>query len=87
MCVHGPGFNAFSMAEAVLPHQDLLKPGTAFQWNEHLQTLFEASKAQIVKIIEEGVRIFDPERPTCLTTDWSKSGIGFWLLQKHYTCD
>lgn len=78
---------AFSMAERMLPFRDLLKPGTAFQWNEHLQTLFEESKAQIVREIEEGVRIFDPDRPTCLTTDWSKSGIGFWLLQKHCTCD
>jgi hypothetical protein len=73
------------MAEAVLPHRNLLKQSTAFQWYEHLQTLFEESKAQIVK--EIGARIFDPERPTCLTTDCSKAGIGFWFLQKHCTCD
>ena len=23
---------------------------------------------------------------TCLRTDWSKTGIGFWLLQKHCSC-
>ena len=33
-----------------------------------------------------GVQIFDPGKPTCLATDWSKTGIGFWLLQKHCTC-
>jgi hypothetical protein len=60
---------AFSMAERMLPFRDFLKPDTAFQWNEHLQTLFEESKAQIVKEIEEGVHIFDPDRPTYLTTD------------------
>ena len=26
------------------------------------------------------------KRPTCLATDWSKVGIGHWLLQKHCAC-
>ena len=36
--------------------------------------------------IKEGVRIFDKDRPTCLATDWSKDGIGYWLFQKHCQC-
>ena len=36
--------------------------------------------------IEEGVHIFDKSKPTCLATDWSKTGIGFWLFQKHCHC-
>ena len=40
----------------------------------------------IVKEIERGVRIFDKTKPTCLATDWSKEGIGFWLFQKHCRC-
>ena len=40
----------------------------------------------IISEIEEGVRIFDKSKPTCLATDWSKSGIGFWLFQKHSQC-
>ncbi len=35
----------------------------------------------------EGVRIFDKSRPTCLATDWSKEGVGFWILQKHCACN
>ena len=27
-----------------------------------------------------GVQIFDPKKPTCLATDWSKTGIGFWQI-------
>ena len=77
---------AFSMAERMLPFRELLKPGTPFNWNEHLQNVFDESKLLIASEIEEGVRIFDPKRPTCLATDWSKVGIGFWLLQKHCTC-
>ena len=44
-------------------------------------------KAAIIKKIEQGVRIFEKNRKTCLATDWSKTGIGAWLLQKHCKCD
>ena len=74
---------AFSMATHMQPFRQLLKPGTRFVWNDHLNSLFKESKRAIVKEIEEGVRIFNPAKPTCLTTDWSKTGIGFWLFQKH----
>ena len=40
----------------------------------------------IISEIEEGVRIFDKTKPTCLATDWSKTSVGFWLLQKHCQC-
>lgn len=77
---------AFSMTEKMLPFRDLLKPKTIFHWDEHLEKLFQDSKQKIVDEIEEGVRIFDKSRPTCLATDWSKTGLGFWLLQKHCQC-
>lgn len=77
---------AFSMAEKMLPFRELLKPGTPFQWNDNLNSLFEESKNIIINDIDKGVQIFDARRPTCLATDWSKTGIGFWLLQKHCTC-
>ena len=40
----------------------------------------------ILDEISKGVNIFDKTKPTCLVTDWSKDGIGFWLLQKHCDC-
>ena len=76
----------FSMAEKMLPFRELLKPGTPFYWDAHLESLFKESKAIIISEIEKGVQIFDKSRPTCLATDWSKTGLGFWLLQKHCTC-
>ncbi len=78
---------AFSVAPHMEPFRHLLKPGTPFLWTDHLNTLFEESKSAIVREIEEGVRIFDKGKPTCLTTDWSKAGMGFWLMQKHCTCE
>ena len=77
---------AFSMTDKLLPFRELLKPSMPFYWDDHLNTLFEDSKRVISGEISEGVRIFDRRRPTCLATDWSKNGIGFWLLQKHCEC-
>ena len=76
----------FSVAPHMQPFRHLLKPETLFLWTNQLNTLFEESKLAIVREIEEGVRIFDKTKPTCLTTDWSKTGIGFWLMQKHCIC-
>lgn len=77
---------AFSMADRLQPFRQLLKPGTPFTWDNTLDDIFQESKAVIVNEIEEGVRIFDKSKPTCLATDWSKNGIGFWLFQKHCNC-
>ena len=77
---------AFSATECMLPFRELLKPGSTFYWDDTLNNLFEESKTSIIQEIEKGVQIFDKSRPTCLATDWSKDGIGFWLFQKHCNC-
>lgn len=77
---------AFCMADRMLPFRELLKPGKPFYWDSQLQDIFDESKHTIVREIERGVRIFDKSKPTCLATDWSKTGLGFWLLQKHCLC-
>ena len=76
----------FSMAKEMEPFRDLLKPKSTFYWDQQLDNLFEESKKIIIQEVEHGVKIFDNTRPTCIATDWSKTGIGFWLLQKHCTC-
>ena len=73
----------FSMATRIQPFRQLLKPNTLFRWDNEINELFEASKVSIISDIISGVKIFDKSRPTCLSTDWSKQGIGFWLSQKH----
>ena len=77
---------AFASADRMLPFRHLLKKDVPFEWTDELQQIFEESKRKIINDITEGVRIFDPQRPTCLATDWSKTGIGFWLSQKHCEC-
>ena len=76
----------FSKADRMLPFRNLLKPSTKFEWTEELDKAFQASKKIIVEEIEHGVHIYDKSKVTCLATDWSKTGIGFWLFQKYCTC-
>ncbi len=76
---------AFAIAPRMQPFRHLLKTST-FSWSPELQSIFEESKAAVVQEIEEGVKIFDKLKSTCLATDWSKEGIGFWLFQKHCKC-
>jgi len=64
----------------------LLSPKKQFVWDEKLDLAFRQSKDVIVDAIKEGVEIFDPVRLTCLRPDWSKTGIGFLLSQKHCSC-
>ena len=68
------------------PFKKFLSPKIKFEWTDELDSLFKKSKSMIVEAIKEGVKIFDPTRRTALMTDWSKTGIGFWLLQKHCEC-
>ena len=72
------------MTEAMAPF--LLKPTEAFQWTATHDTAFQLSKQAIAREIEHGVEIFDKSKPTCLATDWSKDGVGYWLFQKHCDC-
>ena len=71
---------AFSMADTMLPFRELLN---SFHWDKKLQQAFEESKLTIINEIHKGIKIFDKTKPTCLATDWSKQGIGYWLFQKH----
>ena len=68
------------------PFRKFLSPKCDFEWTEEHDKLFLKSKDLIISAIKEGVRMFDMLKRTCLRTDWSKIGIGFWLLQKHCDC-
>ena len=74
------------MTKHMEPFRQFLKPNIQFRWDTELESLFSESKQVIVSEINKGVRMFDKSKPTCLATDWSKTGIGFWLFQKHCTC-
>ena len=77
---------AFSKTSIMNPLRHLLSPQSEFVWNQDLNDAFERSKKEIIESVKNDVKTFDPKRTTCLATDWSKSGIGFYLLQKTCSC-
>lgn len=77
---------AFAQAPVMSPFRELLKKGKPFYWDDTLESVFQQSKVAIVDAVKEGVKSFKKRRPTWLSTDWSKSGIGFTLFQKHCQC-
>ena len=74
------------LCDMMEPFRSFLSPKEPFEWNSELDRAFEESKKSIVKAIRKGAQIFYPTRRTALMTDWSKTGVGFWLLQKHCEC-
>ena len=74
------------LTEIMAPFKPLLSPKTPFQWDDELEDAFQKSKFELIEAIKHGVQIFDPTRKTCLSPDWSKTGIGYWLRQKYCNC-
>ena len=75
------------LIEIMAPFRPLLRPKVQFYWDDSMEKAFLQSKTELIRAIENGVRIFDPKRLTCLNTDWSKTGIGYWLRQKYCNCE
>jgi hypothetical protein len=63
------------------------KRRTSLKPTQLVENLFNETKKFIVGQIHEGVRNFEINRPSCLWTDWSKKGLGFYLVQKYCACD
>ena len=78
--------NYAQLRDAMAPFKPFLSPRCKFTWSAELEDAFQSSKATIVEEIKKGVEIFDTRRRTCLRPDWSRKGIGYFLLQKHCTC-
>ena len=77
---------AYSLGPIMQPFRDLVKKNAVFVWDDALEQAFSDSKAQIVSLVREGIAAFDLKRVTCLAPDWSKEGMGFFLLQKYCDC-
>ena len=78
--------NYAQLREHMEAFRPFLSPRQPFEWTPELEHSFNASKDAIIKAIQTGVEIFDLHRTTCLRTDWSKHGIGYFLQQKHCNC-
>ena len=78
---------AFNQSKVMSPFRELLQTKNAkFYWDSTLDKIFEESKVKIVDLIKEGVKTFEKDRVTCVSTDFSKKGLGYTLTQKHCSC-
>ena len=77
---------AFASSPVMIPFRHLLSSKASFSWSPELEVAFMASKQEVVRQCEMGVRTFDPSLPTAMATDWCKTGMGFWLTQKRCNC-
>ena len=73
---------ALSKANVMLPFRDLLKSKAPFKWTQVLQLAFEEARETIAQSVKVGNKTFDTQKLTCMTTDWSKSGLAFALMQR-----
>ena len=71
------------LCDLMEPFRRFLIPKVAFKWSYELDLALEGSKKSIVGAIKDWGTDFRSKKRTPLMTDWSKTGIGFWLLQKH----
>ena len=60
---------AFASAPIMQPFRHLLSSKVPFYWSAELDEAFEASKKEIVKQCEAGVKSFDMNLPPALATD------------------
>ena len=79
--------NYAQLRDLMQPFRQFLSPKIPFEWTDDLQDRFEESKRAIIDAIKYGVSIYDPKRITCLRTDWSNLGIGYFLSQKYCDCE
>ena len=77
---------AFSKNALMEPFRKLLSKNAVCAWDDHLQKSFETAKKEIVALVSSGVKSFNINSPTCIVTDWSKTGVGFALWQETCSC-
>ena len=77
---------SFSKKDEIGPFRDLLNSKKEFAWSENLERAFKLAKENIVSTVSNGVKCFVPGKFTALVSDWSKTGIGHALVQKHCSC-
>ena len=78
--------NYAQLRDSMTLFRPFLSPKYKFFWSDVLEKAFQSSKEIIIEAIHKGVEIFDITQPTCLRPDWSKKGIGYFLLQQHCKC-
>ena len=75
-----------AVAPQLLPFGELLKDTNTWDWTEEMDKMFREVRTILADRVEEGIRLFDPAKPTALLSDWCKHGVEHILLQQHCRC-
>ena len=76
----------YATSPTTAPLRHLLKPSEPWNWSEETDSIFLAAREVIAEKVDEGVRLFNPNLPTGLLSDWCEEGMGHILCQKHCSC-
>jgi hypothetical protein len=76
----------FCKPAVMAPFSHLLSPATEFIWMDDLDQAFVACKKKIIEMIQIGDFASDMELEMCISTDYSKHGMGLILQQKTCRC-
>ena len=58
---------AFAKSDVMAPFRSLLQKNAQFCWTSELEEAFQHSKEEIVRLVIDGVKMYDPELTTCLS--------------------
>ena len=76
-----------SIGDTMTSFRDLVKPtNKTWQWTPSLRDEFKKAKEEIIVRVKDGVKTYNITNFTCVSTDWSKLGIGMSVTQKHCDC-
>ena len=76
----------FSRTAEMKPFRAFLARNKRFDWPPHMTPLFYKTRQKIADMVREGVKGFVMGKPTLVAGDWSETGIGFSMQQKHCNC-
>ena len=80
-------FNYAKLYKGMVLFRDFLSSKHKFILTENFNQAFNESKEMIVNAIKTVVQTFDLRKLTSLGPDWSKQGLGYFLMQKHCNCN
>ena len=52
-----------------------------------LREEFQKAKKEIINRVKDGVKSYDVTKMTHMSTDWSKLGVEFLMIQNHCDCE
>ena len=59
----------------MLSFRDLLNSKEPFKGTQALKMSFDSARETITQSVKDAIKTFNTQKVTCMTTDWSKTGV------------